>query len=114
MAAAGSGDVLTGITAAFLALDFKNRTAADSSEGSPLNPSEGSDLYPSEGSPFLSGTRSVLFTDAECSDGFAAAVAAVCLHGRAGDLAAVEYGKQGMTAGDIAAQMRKASFWQKK
>ena len=114
MAAAGSGDVLTGITAAFLALDFKNRTAADSSEGSPLNPSEGSDLYPSEGSPFLSGTRSVLFTDAECSDGFAAAVAAACLHGRAGDLAAAEYGKQGMTAGDIAAQMRKASFWQKK
>ena len=114
MAAAGSGDVLTGITAAFLALDFKNRTAADSSDGSPLNPSQGSDLYPSEGSPFLSGSRSVLFTDAECSDGFAAAVAAVCLHGRAGDLAAAEHGKQGMTAGDIVAAMKKASFWQKK
>jgi NAD(P)H-hydrate repair Nnr-like enzyme with NAD(P)H-hydrate dehydratase domain len=36
------------------------------------------------------------------------------MHGRAGDLAAAEYGKQGMTAGDIAAQMKKASFWQKK
>lgn len=96
MAAAGSGDVLTGVTAAFLALDFKNLPA----------------VKPSGLLPFLPDPREVLFSSEECDDGFAAAVAAVCLHGKAGDLAAALCGSQGMTAGDIAAEMKKASFWQ--
>ena len=96
MAAAGSGDVLTGITAAFLALDFNDLPAAK----------------PSGLLPFLSDPREVLFSSEECADGFAAAVTAVCLHGKAGDLAAALCGRQGMTAGDIISEMKKASFWQ--
>ncbi len=96
MAAAGSGDVLTGITAAFLALDFRKVPAAER-PGISLKNTAG---------------QGRLFTDAECADGFAAAAAAVCLHGCAGDRAAENFGKQGMTAGDIAAELKKASFWE--
>ena len=96
MAAAGSGDVLTGIAAAMLALDFRQiKKPAPAGHGHSILTS-----------------RQMLFTKKECRDGFAAAVTAVCLHGRAGDLAALAYGKQGMTAGDLAQQLREASFWQ--
>lgn len=87
MAAAGSGDVLTGITAAFLALDFSKK----------------------ETGPAAGET---IFSEDECAGGFAAAVSAVCLHGIAGDLAARVYGEQGMTAKDLCSELRKASFWQ--
>ena len=87
MAAAGSGDVLTGITAAFLALDFWQKESGTAAEGK-------------------------LFSAEECAGGFAAAVSAVCLHGIAGDLAARVYGEQGMTAKDLCGELRKASFWQ--
>jgi NAD(P)H-hydrate epimerase len=87
MAAAGSGDVLTGITAAFLALDFSKKESGPAAEGK-------------------------LFTEEECAGGFAAAVSAVCLHGTAGDLAARAYGEQGMTARDLCGELKKASFWQ--
>ena len=87
MAAAGSGDVLTGITAALLALDFWQKESGTAAEGK-------------------------LFSAEECAGGFAAAVSAVCLHGIAGDLAARVYGEQGMTAKDLCGELRKASFWQ--
>ncbi len=96
MAAAGSGDVLTGMTAAFLALDFREKEM-------PASPDH---------RPVTQARHQKLFTEAECADGFAAAVTAVCLHGIAGDLAAQSCGKQGMKAGDIAVQLGKASFWQ--
>ena len=96
MAAAGSGDVLTGMAAAFLALDFGEK------EFCPSTPHR----------TFPEGGSKRLFTENECESGFAAAVTAVCLHGIAGDLAAREYGEQGMTANDLTAELRKASFWQ--
>ena len=95
MASAGSGDVLTGMTAAFLALDFACKESC-SAVWDRTN---------------RSGEKKKLFTEEECSTGFAAAVTAVCLHGAAGDLAAKEYGKQGMTANDLAAELRRADFW---
>ena len=96
MASAGSGDVLTGMTAAFLALDFASKEFCPAAWDRTNRP----------------GEKKMIFTEKECSSGFAAAVTAVCLHGLAGDLAAQEYGKQGMTANDIAGELRKASFWQ--
>lgn len=96
MAAAGSGDVLTGMTAAFLALDFKEKVIPPSTDRPPM----------------AQASQPKLFTEAECADGFAAAVTAVCLHGIAGDRAARSHGKQGMRAGDIVEELGKVSFWE--
>ena len=89
MSTAGSGDVLTGITAAFLAQDFRGAAVS---------------------SAVCSG---LVFTERECGSGFAAAVSAVCLHGRAGDLAKEVHGEQGMKAGDLITELARASFWKK-
>lgn len=96
MASAGSGDVLTGMTAAFLALDFGGKEFCPAGPERTIRP----------------GEKKTIFTEKECRAGFAAAVTAVCLHGAAGDLAAQEFGEQGMTANDLASELRKASFWQ--
>ena len=63
MATAGSGDVLTGITAALLALDFKDKKESALSRSA------------------------LFFARPECESGFAAAVAAVIIHAAAGDCA---------------------------
>lgn len=89
MSTAGSGDVLTGITAAFLAQDFRGAAVSSS---------------------FCSG---LVFTESEYGSGFAAAVSAVCMHGRAGDLAKEVHGEQGMKAGDLITELARASFWKK-
>ena len=82
MATAGSGDVLTGMTAALLAAFVKGAPAA------PLFDREGAE------------------------DGFEAAVCAVCLHGAAGDLARSLYSERGMTAMDLVTALRTRDFWE--
>lgn len=82
MATAGSGDVLTGMTAAYLAVfqseDWSQR------------------LTPSPSAPL--------------PQAFAAAVSAVYLHGLAGDLARKRYGERGMKAGDLIESLRSPFF----
>lgn len=85
MATAGSGDVLTGISAALLGI-FSG--ASDFADG----------IYPS-------GSEGT---------GFAAACSAVCLHAIAGDAAAARLGEAGMTAGDLIAALRERDFFGKK
>ena len=82
MASAGSGDVLTGMTAAFLALFT---------------------AFPQKQTP--------VFTADRRRSGFDAACCAVYLHGIAGERAAAEHGEQGMTACDLIEELRKAAFW---
>ena len=82
MAAAGSGDVLTGMTAAMLAL-FSGSGSSGSS----------------------------FFTEHDRVSGFEAACCAVYLHGLAGDLAARLHGEQGMTARDLIEALRSPSFY---
>lgn len=86
MATAGSGDVLTGMTAAFLAL-----FTASAPERPSLQKGRASDVEVAA---------------------FEAAWRAVCLHGLAGDFARDRYGERGMSAGDIADSLRDAAFWQ--
>ena len=82
MASAGSGDVLTGMTAAFLALFT---------------------AFPQK--------ETAVFTADRRRSGFDAACCAVYLHGIAGERAAAEHGEQGMTACDLIEELRKAAFW---
>ena len=88
MATAGSGDVLTGMTAAILTRFLHAEPAA--------------------------GTFSlpVPFTPADLQSGFAAACCAVYLHGRAGDCARSEHSGEAMTAGDLVSALRTALFWE--
>ena len=90
MAGAGSGDVLTGMTAAFLGLMSSARSGA----GQP-------DVF----------SKTDIFSAQDLVNGFAAACCAVYLHGRAGDLARAAHGEQGMTAGDLIEALRRRDFW---
>lgn len=85
MATAGSGDVLTGMTAAILAA-FTSGTAYERHTWRDI-PDAG--LH-----------------------GFDAACTAVWLHGRAGDAAKKKHGMQGMTARDLIEAIRDSSFWE--
>ena len=93
MAAAGSGDVLTGMTAAILAaftpeaVIFHNRECG------------------------FAGGKTGPFPNETYKDGFAAACCAVFLHGKAGDDARNAHGERAMTAGDLVEALRRPAFW---
>ena len=131
MATAGSGDVLTGMTAAFLAALLKARdTCGNGKENFLSSLSRHSSLHrerpgsagsessiPGSESSIpgfersLPGFRSgIPGFEGSRKTGFEAAVCAVYLHGMAGDLARSLYGEHGMTAQDLVYALRSPAF----
>ena len=131
MATAGSGDVLTGMTAAFLAALLKARdTCGNGKEKFLSSLSRHSSLHgerpgstgsessiPGSESSIpgfersLPGFRSgIPGFEGSRKTGFEAAVCAVYLHGMAGDLARSLYGEHGMTAQDLVYALRSPAF----
>lgn len=98
MATAGSGDVLTGMTAAYLAA-FIAKKACGTRTGNTASAGIRQMQYPCP-------SKEDIFSADMRKEGFDAAVCAVYLHGKAGDLAADLYGERGMTAGDLVKALR--------
>ena len=111
MATAGSGDVLTGITAAVLASFTDSRLKKQPGEENRLINTERS----AEKNFFAQKTKwRLTLEDIPGSGfhGFDAACTAVWLHGLAGDDARRSHGGQGMTARDLIEALRDSSFWE--
>ena len=104
MATAGSGDVLTGMTAAYLA-GFIAEKACGSKTGNTASDGIRRMQYPGP-------SKEDIFSAAMRKEGFDAAVCAVYLHGKAGDLAAGLYGERGMTAGDLVEALRSPRLYE--
>ena len=104
MATAGSGDVLTGMTAAYLAGFIADKTCG-SKTGNTTPEGIRRIQYPGP-------SKEDIFSAAMRKEGFDAAVCAVYLHGKAGDLAAGLYGERGMTAGDLVEALRSPRLYE--
>ena len=100
MATAGSGDVLTGMTAAFLAAFMSEKPLRSGKSNAAGLLHRRHHPLPSKEELFSTGMR---------AEGFAA-VCAVYLHGKAGDLAACQHTERGMTAGDLVDALRSPLF----
>ena len=104
MATAGSGDVLTGMTAAYLTAFTAEKTSGIRT-GTSTSAGIRRKQYPGP-------SKEDLFSPDMRKEGFDAAVCAVYLHGKAGDLAAGLYGERGMTAGDLIEALRSPRFYE--
>lgn len=113
MATAGSGDVLTGITAAMLA-SFAGSRRKDPQKEEDLRSNQARSLE--KGTFAASSQWKLTLQDIPNAGlhGFDAACTAVWLHGLAGDAACRSHGAQGMTARDLIEALRDSSFWEKK
>lgn len=111
MATAGSGDVLTGITAAVLA-SFTGSRRKNLQKDEDLRSNQGRSAEKSISAASSKWRLTLEDIPGSGLYGFDAACTAVWLHGLAGDAACRSHGGQGMTARDLIEALRDRSFWQ--